>query len=114
MGAPQAVPIIVVSRMLSAPSAIPTSFLDDSPEWAPPVVAVRLRLMSCASDWSFEARASLSSQGNRSFDPHLTSMRDLERWVISGAHNVYPLTFWSGSAARPLGALRQRRAAPAP
>lgn len=39
-GTPRGVPVIVVSRVLSALSGVPAFFVDDAPEWAPPVVAV--------------------------------------------------------------------------
>jgi hypothetical protein len=38
-GAPRGAPAILVSRVLSALSGIPAFFVDDAPEWAPPVVA---------------------------------------------------------------------------
>jgi hypothetical protein len=41
---PGGVSVIAVSRVLSALSAIPAFFVDDAPEWAPPVVAVCLAL----------------------------------------------------------------------
>lgn len=39
-GAPRGVTVIVVTRVLSALSGIPAFFVDDAPEWAPPVVAL--------------------------------------------------------------------------
>ena len=39
-----AISVIVVSRVLSALPALPAFFVDDAPEWAPPVVAVLLAL----------------------------------------------------------------------
>lgn len=39
-GAPRGVTVIVVTRVLSALSGVPAFFVDDAPEWAPPVVAV--------------------------------------------------------------------------
>ena len=39
-GNARGVPIIVVSRVLSALSAIPAFFVEEAPDWAPPVVGV--------------------------------------------------------------------------
>jgi hypothetical protein len=39
-GSRRGLPVIVVSRVLSVLSGVPAFFVDDAPEWAPPVVAV--------------------------------------------------------------------------
>ena len=39
-GNARGIPIIVVSRVLSVLSAIPAFFVDEAPDWAPPVVGV--------------------------------------------------------------------------